>query len=200
MSAPRLLACWLPLPAIALLATPPLRALLEASMTRQMLLQLPLLVLLGGMLAGALPAGLRAGLARWDRGGISGLLLASVTSLVWMLPRALDAGVDLPWVTLAKFASVPSLIGLPFALAWPRMGFVLRGVFFMEAVATCFRLGWLFLVTPQQLCSNYLVDDQQRLGYWLLVIGAALFVALLGKLLFGRVGLPADDDAVRRPR
>lgn len=169
-----------------LLATSPVRQLLEASMTAQMLLQLPMLVLLGAWLAFLLPDRAVALLAPWDRGGISGLVLASVTSLVWMLPLALDAAIDEPWVAVGKFLSLPLLVGLPFALSWSRMGFVLRGVFFAEAIATCFRLGWLYLASPQRLCSNYLLDDQQRLGHWLLVLGIVLILALATKLLAGR--------------
>ncbi len=194
----RALPWWLPAGAIALLASPPLRHALETSMTAQMLLQLPLLAVLGGLLAAALPTHVRTALARWDQGGCSGLLLASVTSLLWMLPRALDAGVDLPWVAGAKFLSLPLLVGMPLALSWPRMGFVLRGVVCMEAIASCFRLGWLFLATPQQLCSNYLLGDQQRLGYALLAIGVGVFVLLLGRLIGGRWTLPAGE--ARRPR
>lgn len=172
--------------AVLVLVSPPARAWLESSMTAQMLVQLPLLAAVGAWMASALPASAGKWFARRDRWGINGLLLASMTSLVWMLPRALDAAVDDAWIAGAKFATVPLLIGMPLALSWRRASLVLRGVFLAETIATCFRLGWLYQVSPQRLCSNYLLNDQQRLGYWLLVIGAALFVLLMGKLLAGR--------------
>ncbi|MBS0318705.1 MAG: hypothetical protein JSR49_16440 [Proteobacteria bacterium] len=178
--------------ACALLAVPPLRQLLEASMTLQMLVQIPLLAAAGWWLAGALPRRAADALGHWNAGGITGLVLASMTAMVWMVPRALDAAVDVPWVEIVKFASVPLLIGLPLGLSWPRMGFVVRGVFFMEFVATCFRLGWLYLASPDRLCSNYLLGDQQRLGRFLLLIGAEVLLLLAGKLLFGRFRF-ADD-------
>lgn len=164
-------------------------------MSAQMLLQMPLLALAGAWLARAVPASQRQRLAPWNRGGLSGLVLASVVSLVWMLPRALDASIESPWVALAKFTSVPLLIGLPFALSWPRMGFVLRGVFFAEAIAMCFRLGWLYLASPVQLCSSYMVDDQRRYGLTLLTLGAALVAWIAYKLLFGRFAVLSAPDA-----
>lgn len=154
-------------------------------MTAQMLVQIPILALAGGCLAMAVPMTAAARLGRWDRSGISGLVLASTTSLIWMLPRALDGAADVSWIAVAKFATVPLLIGFPFALSWPRMGFVVRGVFFAEAIATCFRLGWLFLASPNRLCSNYLLDDQQRLGQWLFAVGVGTFLALAYKLIAG---------------
>ncbi|WHZ11378.1 MAG: Cytochrome c oxidase associated membrane protein [Burkholderiaceae bacterium] len=183
--------------ACALLAAPPLRPLLEASMTLQMLMQIPLLVAIGWWLAGALPRRAADAVADWNTGGVTGLVLASMVALLWMLPRALDAAVDIRWVAAAKFVSVPLLIGLPLGLSWPRMGFVVRGVFFMEFVATCFRLGWLYLASPDRLCSNYLLDDQQRLGRLLLVIGAEVLLLLMAKLLFGRFRF--DDGAHEAP-
>lgn len=194
MKPPALRRAALALLACALLATPPLRHGLEALMTLQMLVQIPLLGAIGWWLAGALPRRAVDALGNWNASGISGLVLASMASLLWMLPRALDAAVDLPWMDAAKFASVPLLIGLPLGLSWPRMGFVVRGMFFMEFVATCFRLGWLYLASPDRLCSNYLLDDQQRLGRFLLVIGAEVLLLLAGKLLFGRF---SPDDAAR---
>lgn len=170
----------------ALLAAPPLRGWLEASMTRHMLVQMPLLALLGAGLAGAVPRRVREWVQRWNAAGVTGLVLASVVGLLWMLPRALDAALDQPWVELAKFLSLPLLIGLPLALSWPRMAFVVRGVFVLEGIATCFRLGWLYLATPERLCTSYLLDDQQRLGWLLLALGGALTLALVGWLLFGR--------------
>lgn len=175
--------------AAALFATlllPPARAWLEGSMTTQMLVQIPLLIGVGCLLAGALPPRLAAGIARWNRHGISSLVLASLAGMFWMLPRTLDAAISEPWMALAKFASVPVLIGLPLGLGWPRMGFVLRGVFMLELIATFFRLGWLYLASPVRLCNNYLLDDQQRSGEAMLVIGGLLLAGVVAKLLWGR--------------
>jgi hypothetical protein len=81
---------------------------------------------------------------------------------------------------------VPLLIGLPLGLGWPRMGFVVRGVFLLELIATFFRLGWLYLVSPLRLCNNYLLDDQQRAGQYMLVIGGVILACVMAKLLWGR--------------
>src|SRR5574337_1603129 len=123
-------------------------------MTLQMLVQIPLLAFAGGLAVGAVPRRVDDAIATWNIGGISGVLLASLAGTVWMVPRALDAALDDPVVALAKFVSVPLLVGAPLALSWPRMGFVVRGVFLVELIATAFRLGWLYLVSPERLCSN----------------------------------------------
>jgi len=170
----------------AALLLPPVRAWLEASMTLQMLVQIPLLIGVGYLLAGALPERLDASIARWNHHGITSLVLASLAGMLWMLPRSLDAAVSEPWMALAKFTSVPLLIGLPLGLGWPRMGFVVRGVFLLELIATFFRLGWLYLVSPLRLCNNYLLDDQQRAGQYMLVIGGVILACVLAKLLWGR--------------
>lgn len=172
--------------AMLVLLAPPLRHALESSMTAQMLLQLPLLAGVGALLAQALPAPGLARIARWNHLGISGLVLASVASAFWMLPRTLDASVTEPLVAAAKYISLPLLVGLPFALSWPRMSFIVRGVFLLEFIATFFRLGWLYLISPERLCNLYLLDDQQRLGKYMLVIGSALFLGVVGKLIWGR--------------
>lgn len=178
------------LPAIAVLLflvimAPPFRQVLESRMTAQMLLQLPLLVLVGWWLSGAVSQRLRAAIDTWNHHGITGLLLATLAAAYWMLPRSLDASVSQPWVDTVKYVSVPLLIGLPFALSWPRMGFIVRGVFLLEFFASFFRLGWLYLASPVRLCSNFLLNDQQRLGQYMLIIGAVLTVWMAWKLLWG---------------
>lgn len=171
------------------LALPPVRHLLEASMTLQMLVQIPLLAMVGWLWQPLVPVRATAWLERWNRSGISGIVLVSVAAMVWMLPRAMDASLEMPWVELAKFSCVPALIGLPLALSWPRAGFVVRGVFLAEVIATAFRMGWLYLASPQRLCSNYLLGDQQLLGRLMLGVGVATCVMLVGKLVWGRVGI-----------
>lgn len=175
------------------LAAPPLRHALESTMSLQMLVQLPLLALAGWLIAREASGWLARRIVPWNYRGVSGLLLASLTSMVWMLPLAMDAALDDPRVALAKFVSVPMMIGAAVALSWPRAGFVIRGVVVLELTATAFRLGWLYLISPVRLCSNYLLDDQQRLGVLLLAIGSAIVLALAWKLLWGRFDIgPAD--------
>ncbi|GAB2891952.1 hypothetical protein LSG25_09390 [Paralcaligenes sp. KSB-10] len=170
------------------LLAPPLRHILESSMTGQMLLQIPLLIGVGLLLRQALPARALSIVASCNYQGIAGLLLASVISAFWMLPLALDASVTEPFIAAAKYLSVPLLIGLPLALSWPRMGFIVRGVFLLELTASFFRLGWLYLIWPGRLCNNYLLDDQQRLGQYMLWIGGALLLGIAIKLIWGRFG------------
>lgn len=179
----------------AVLALPPARHALEASMTLQMLVQIPLLALAGWWVAASLPRRWIEASGAWNRSGISGMLLASFAAAVWMLPRMLDAALETPWVTLAKFVSVPLLIGVPLAVSWPRAGFVVRGAWLVEVVATAFRLGWMYLVSPVRLCSNYLLDDQQRLGQWMLAIGVLATLVLAWKLMGGRIDVDRTGRA-----
>jgi len=180
----------------AALLVPPVRHALEASMTAQMLVQIPLLVGVGALLRGALPARALAVTAGWDYHGITGLTLASLTAALWLLPRSLDVAVTEPIMAWAKYLSVPLLIGLPFAVSWPRMSFIVRGVFLLEFIATFFRMGWLDLIWPDRLCNSYLLGDQQRLGQYLVLIGGWLCVLIICKLLWGRFDSLIE---VRRP-
>ena len=71
---------------VLVLLAPQVRHRLEATMTAQMLVQLPLLVAAGWLLSLAIPARLRARADRWNRSGIAGLALMTPVSLFWMLP------------------------------------------------------------------------------------------------------------------
>lgn len=176
------------------LLLPPVQHVLTASMTAQMLLQIPLLILVGWLLRGAPPQRFVSAISAWNYNGITGLILATLTTAVWMLPRSLDAAATEPLMATLKFLSVPLLIGLPLGISWPRMGFVLRGVFIAELISMFFRLGWLYMITPTRLCTNYLVGDQQRSGQYMMLIGGAIFAWLAIKLLWGRFDSLSDDQ------
>src|SRR3546814_6332231 len=104
-------------------------------------------------------------LAAWNWQGVTGLLLASGAMACWMLPRVMDAAATQAWVDTVKYLSLPLAVGVPLALSWPAAGFVVRGLFVAEAIATCFRLGGLYLAAPVRLCTIYPIGDQQRLGW-----------------------------------
>ncbi|HEY8051336.1 MAG TPA: hypothetical protein VIE42_00840 [Steroidobacteraceae bacterium] len=181
------------------LLAPPVKHALEASMTMQMLVQIPLLVGVGLLLRAVLPERAVAVTASWDYGGVSGLLLASFAAAFWALPRSLDAAVTAPMMASLKYLTVPLLIGLPFAVSWPRMSFIVRGVFLLEFIATLFRMGWLYLIWPDRLCNNYLLDDQQRLGQYLVLAGVALCILSGWKLLWGRFDAFAETRRIAPP-
>lgn len=186
------------------LALPPVRHGLEATMALQMLVQIPLLALTGWWLYLRMSGGIRDSVATWNQNGVSGIVLVSLTAMVWMLPRSMDAALEAPWIETAKFFSVPLLIGLPLAASWPRAGFVARGVFLAEVIATTFRLGWLYLISPERLCSNYPLGDQQWLGRILLGVGVAICLRVAWKLLWGHFDssskpLPAQRNPTGNP-
>ena len=170
---------------LAILLVPFVRDVMEASMLAQMLVQIPLLAVAGWLARSCLTIAARARIAAWNASGITGFIVASVTSACWMLPRALDSAVADPVIDAAKYLSVPLLLGLPLSLSWPQAGFVARGVFLAEAVASLFRLGWLYRVSPVRLCSAYPLADQQQLGLCMLAIGGMLVAAIAWRLLFG---------------
>lgn len=164
---------------------PPVRRVLESRMTWHMLGEIPLLAACGVMLALAIPESVRRATRPWNDGGISGLLLASSFWMIWMLPIALDAAVDQPAVIAVKLLGLPLLVGIPLQLSWPLAGFMVRAIFLIEIVATLFRAGWLYMASPERLCSSYLIGDQQIAGELLLWLGAGVLLVAIGALLFG---------------
>lgn len=189
MSTPRHALCPTTIAAALLIVLlfPPVRHGLEASMLAQMLAQIPLLAATGWLFGARIPPAVRARLAAWNANGVTSLVVASLCGMGWMLPRALDAAAESPLVDAAKYVSVPLLIGVPLALGWSRASFVVRGVFLAEVVASLFRVGWLYRVSPIRLCNAYPLADQRMLGLAMMALGATL-VGFIGlKLLFGRL-------------
>src|SRR5262249_52724870 len=112
-----------------------MRSLLESTMTLHMLVQLPLLALIGCYIG---KAWCRAGRTTFsgralaltqtfNAGGITGLIVASFVMVFWMLPRFLDLARLDPVIDAIKFASVP-IAGLCIALSWPRLHVIARAV------------------------------------------------------------------------
>lgn len=163
---------------ILLLALPGARGLLEREMITHMLVQIPLLTIAGVFIAPGIPESWRTRIAAWNRGGISGALLAVIVSSWWMVPRALDSVLASPGAELWKFVSLPLLVGVPAALSWQPLGIVGRGFVILNVLPMWAVVGWLYIAAPVRVCNYYLVDQQVDAGKGLLWVSVALGVAL----------------------
>ena len=168
---------------LALLLVPALRQWLTASMWRHMVLQFPLWMLAGAWLVAGLPPAARAHVARWNAHGISGLVGTGTVLAVLMVPRVLDlALVSLP-IEAAKCAAL-LLAGAALRLSWRAAGLVVQGFFLGNLLPMMAVVGQLYIDSPLRLCNAYLLDDQARLGAWLVTAAAALAVGWLVKVVW----------------
>lgn len=174
------------------LATPAARAWMEATMTAHMLLQIPLLAAIGVMSCQLLPQRLQDSLLAAAGGAIPCVLLASFAASYWMLPRALDGALTDPLDEAAKFLSLPLLVGLPLGLAWKRFGILGRSLVWTNGISMLVVLGWLYIVAPVRVCNNYLVDQQETAGWWMVKLSVLLFAWWLCSFFTG--GGPAHSD------
>lgn len=143
---------------------------LERQMLTHVLVQLPALVVAGGLIV---PRPATPGHRPF---AIPALLVAVFAAAVWMLPRTLDAALAEPRVNGLKYATVPLLIGLPLAWAWPRLSGLTRAFVWANVVSMLIALGWLYKVAPTRVCNYYLQREQDELGTALLIVASAIVV------------------------
>lgn len=154
---------WAGLGLALLLASPPLRALLEARMASHMLLQFPLLLLAGAGMAAAVSSALRCRLATWNAHGMAGLVFVALVLALGMVPRLLDlATVHGPTETV-KFSSL-LLSGAALRLSWRAAGTLVQGFFLGNTLPMMAMAGWLYSNAAVRLCSAYGLADQQTVG------------------------------------
>lgn len=181
---PTSLAGWLAW--VLLLITVTGKAWFEQTMTRQMLLHIPLIALagwglgrqlsgLGARLAVSSPlwrAAARLG-ADMNAHGAPGLLYATLVGMYWMIPKALDDVLLHAWVATGKFASV-LLAGLVLQASWRRAHPVIR-VFFLGGFCWASAIaGMLYQEHTERLCNFYLLDDQVWAGRGLVILAVLL--------------------------
>lgn len=150
----------------------PLAGWLEADIRLHMLIQLPLLAATGYWSVRSW------GTRQIDHdvtlAGYSSVIIASVATLYWMIPRSLDAALSYEVFRYLKYISIPLLVGVPLAHGWHRVSPIFRGFIIIELLAMLLRLGWLYRDSPIRLCSNYGLYEQNALGNYLLLIAIAL--------------------------
>lgn len=170
--------CLFCLPGVLLLA--PVRQAIEASMTLQMLVEFPLLLVMG--FVATVLAARRNGRSRAveavTRMGLVPLLCFSLGLMFWMVPLALDLA------RLDVDANATKYVSLIFAGAALRPGLKRAPtpvlLFFAgNLVWTLATVGLLFHDTQSRLCANYLLADQWLAGCGLIAYAVAVTIALV---------------------
>ena len=141
----------------------------ERDPVTHVLLQLPLLALAGALIAKTLLEDKDWLQSPWLKGGLAPVLIAIFAIAFWMLPRSIDGALVNPSMEIAKFITVPLLIGAPLAIGWPRAHPLLRGFLKAEAVSMLAVMAFLYTHAPIRICNAYLVSDQERLGHGFLL-------------------------------
>lgn len=176
---------------------PPLRAVLEASMNRQMLVQFPWLAACGFVLAGAIPPRWRERLDSGNAFGITGLLFVAIATAVLMIPRVLDLALVDPRIETAKWLALLAC-GAALRLSWRRAGLLVQGFFLGNVLPMTAAIGQLYEDSPLRLCNAYLLDDQVRLGQSLVALAVAVAVVWMAQVfvvLYRREAAGALPDA-----
>lgn len=166
---------------LGLLLLPALRQWLTASMWRHMVLQFPLWMLAGACLAVALPPAASAHVARWNAYGISGLVGAGTVLAVLMVPRVLDLALVSAPIETAKCTAL-LFAGAALRLSWKAAGLLVQGFFLGNMLPMTAVVGQLYIDSPLRLCNAYLLDDQARLGAWLVTAAALLALGWLAQV------------------
>lgn len=146
------------------------RHALEADPVTHMLVQMPLLAWCGAVAA----SHFTTFEVDWNKTGLAPLLVAIFAVAFWMLPRSIDAAITSPIVAMAKYISLPLLVGMPLALGWRRAHPLLKGFLKAQSISMLGVLAFLYTHAPVRICSVYLIDDQVRLGTGFLAAAVAL--------------------------
>jgi hypothetical protein len=161
-----------------LLLIPLVRAYLESVMTLHMLIQLPLLVLAGGWIGKFLVERFGKFFTVWNGNGIPGIILFVFITMYWMIPRAMDDALTFPVVEVFKYISLP-IAGILFIDSWKKIKGIGRTFVFLNYLSMFVVMGWLYIDSPIQMCNNYLLKEQQTLGWAFVAIALAMVIFTL---------------------
>lgn len=152
----------------------PLRYWLEQSMSSHLLIEYPLLILMGWQLARFFPLNFFNN--SWNRGGVAGILFALFTLMFWMIPRWMEASIETPILGMAKSFCLAICVGAVSKISWDRLHSVVKALLIIELLTTFIRIGWIYSESPVRVCNSYKIEDQQLLGSMLIFIAALIFL------------------------
>lgn len=178
---------------LILLSLPPIVSYLESTMAGQMFLQMPGLIICGMFMGRGLLSHWPRFATGFNQGGIPGILLVTIVVSYWMLPRAIDASLVNPWMEIAKYISLPLLVGIPLRLSWPKMGFITKSFIWANLISMFIVMAWLYLAAPIRLCNSYLTSQQQVVG-WIFLLLTAVSIVMLAIPAFVGKGVASNQS------
>lgn len=163
-----------------ILVIPPVILFLESIMILHMLVQMPLLILVGYLLGKRILEKYKTFFDKWNMTGIAGIMIVLFVTTYWMMPRAMDESLSIWYIELFKFISLP-VAGLFFRDSWQKMQILGKAFLFLNYISMFGMMAWLYIDSPIQVCNNYLEIEQKALGWGFLVItvGMILYIVQL---------------------
>jgi hypothetical protein len=166
------------------LILPPVASLLESIMMIHMHMQMPLLIIAGFFMARFFQIRFPRFFEKWNNNGIPGITLLVIIWSYWSIPRAMDEALTVQSVEWFKFISLPFLAGVPLRDSWKKLSSFGKNIVYLYFIVTLLLQAWVFIGSHGQICNNYLVADQQILGWSSLVMAACLIIYLLQLVFF----------------
>ena len=152
------------------LSVPPFRFLIEQSMFVQMVIQMPLLFIVGALLNRlSVSKNITNIFGYWNVFGLTGFMLAQNILIYWMLPISIDRAVIMPLVDVVKVLTM-ILAGFFVGDALNKSPAALQLFFIGYFVAMMIWLGMYFIYTDSRLCNAYSLNSQYWTGYGLCAI------------------------------
>jgi hypothetical protein len=158
------------------LVLPPVAHFMESVMIIHMHMQMPLLVIAGCLMGRAVQIKFSPFLAKWNEGGIPGILLFTIITVLWMVPRMMDEALASQGTEWFKFVSLALLAGVPLRVSWGQLSFAWKNAILIGFTGMFALMGWLYVKVPIQLCNNYLLIEQITLGWAFVTMAVCLAI------------------------
>lgn len=147
------------------LAAPPVARFMESIMVVHMHMQMPMLVIAGMLMAKFIQDRFPAFSEKWNANGVPGALLFFIIVLYWTMPRTMDEALGETAVEIFKFISLPFLAGIALRDSWKKLKPIGKNLILIGFIVMYFGMGLLYIISPVQLCNNYLIIEQLTLGW-----------------------------------
>lgn len=164
------------------LMLPPVIEIAESIMVIHMHMQMPLLIIVGMLFTPFLKERFPSFFEKWNENGIPGILLFFIVLSYWMIPRAMDDALTSIPVEVFKFISLLFLAGVPLRDSWRKLTPLVKKVLYVLLVLEFGILGWLYIFSDTQLCNNYVIAEQQALGWTFVIFAVCIFIYFLQTL------------------